>query len=332
MSKLVEPQFQWRFLHPRFWLTWLNFALWALLSQLPYRVLMGLGAIIGKGLYKILGRRRKITERNLELCFPHLTVAERNKLAQKHFESLGKSLFETGISWFAPKHRLLKRTTLSGLENLQPALDNNRGAVFLVPHFTALEVLGAVLCYKVDNIEQTYRPHNNAVYDWLQSLGRSRHNQHTNVLHARDLRQIVKALRNGHFISFLPDQDYGRANSVFAPFYNIPAATVTTTAGLARMAKVPVLPLMCTRKDDGSGYHIQMFPPLENFPQGEDVADAEAVNLAVEQCITQCPEQYLWSHRRFKTRPEGEPDLYQVEDSWSKQKRRKRRRQQSSTN
>lgn len=325
MSKLSTPVFTMALLHPRYWLTWLWFGVWALSSQLPYRLLVPVGKCLGAMMYAFAGRRRRIAERNIELCFPDLSDSEKNQRVKKHFAALGLSFFETGMVWFTPAARMEKRMHIDGLENIQSMLDQGEGILFLVPHFTTLEVLGLAIKCRVDKVDQTYRPHNNPVYDWVQSRCRERHSQSTTVLVARDVRGIVRSLKNGRRISFLPDQDYGRQNSIFAPFYGTPAATVSSMARLAQMSKVKVVPLMSLGKSDGS-YQIKILPALDNFPLGDDMADAERVNQEVERCISYCPEQYLWTHRRFKTRPNPDEDLYQLPQSRSKQRRQERKR------
>lgn len=328
LSTKASPQFQFALLHPRYWLTWFGFGVWILVSQLPHPVLMVLGRMNGVLLYNCLSRRRKITERNIELCFPNLSAPERRQFVKSHFDALGKSIFETGMGWFGSKNRIIKRSTYVGLEFLQETLQAGRGFILLAPHITTLEVLGSAICDVIDCIDQTYRPHNNPVYDLLQSRARARQSPNSNVLRARDLRSVVKALKEGRCISFMPDQDYGRKGSIFVPFFGIEAATVTTTSGLARMANVDVFPITCCRLPNNSGYQVRVYPPLTHFPSGNDGADAVKVNKAVEECIDFCREQYLWSHRRFKTRPEGERDLYGLPESRGKQRRRKQRQRQ----
>ena len=327
MSKLVTPQFKIALLHPRYWLTWMSFGLWMTVSQLPYPLLLVLGKLFGWIIYTFARRRRAIVQRNIELCFPDKMVMEQERLVRQHLLDLGIGIFETGIAWFAPKQRLQNRIHIEGLDTIQTLLDANEGILFLVPHFTALEILGVAVNQRIDNLDQTYRPHNNSVYDWIQSRARKRHNPSCTVLAARDVRGIVRSLKEGRRISFLPDQDYGRKHSVFAPFFGVPAATVTSMARLAQLAKVKVIPLMCWRTAENT-YRVKVFPALAQFPSGDDVRDASHVNHAVEDCIHICPEQYLWSHRRFKTRPEGEEDLYQIPESRTKQRRRERKRQQ----
>ena len=332
MKKTAAPVFRLALLHPRYWPTWIWFACWSLLAQFPYPVLVLFGKGLGFCIYHFAPRRRRIAERNIELCFPQYTETRRSELVRQHFCALGVSFFETGIAWFAPIKRLNKRVTVSGMENIQALIDAGEGILFLAPHFTTLEILGLAINRQINNLDQTYRPHNNPVYNWIQSRCRSRHNPSSTVLMARDVRGIVKSLKAGRCISFLPDQDYGRKHSVFAPFFGVPAATVTSMSRLSQLAKVKVVPLLSWRDNDGEngggGYQIKIFPPLDDFPTSDDLVDARRVNQVVEECIGYCPEQYLWTHRRFKTRPDQEEDLYQLALSPSKQRRRERKRQQ----
>ncbi len=182
--------------------------------------------------------------------------------------------------------------------------------LLLALHFTTLEISGAVVTSLTDSIAMSYRPHRNPVYDLIQSRQRARHNPTAVTVAARDVRSMVRYLRKGYGISYLPDQDYGPKHSVFVPFFGVPTATVTGLSRLAKMADVPVVPVVSFRRADGKGYVVRILPPFVEFPSGDDERDARQLNAHVEKCIMEHPEQYLWVHRRFKTRPPGEADLY----------------------
>lgn len=319
MDTITKPQFSLSLLHPRFWLTWILFGCWFLVAQLPFAFQMKLGKLLGAVMYRFAKDRRAVAEKNIALCFPNLTSDEQQQLVADNFTSTAIALFETGIAWFWPKSRLEKLFDVEGVELLESYQREQQGALLLILHFTTLEMWGVACNQLLDNIDMTYRPHRNRVYDLIQSWGRSKHNPTSDVIAVGDVRSMVRSLRSGHFISYFPDQDHGIKHSVFAPLFGNQAATVTALARLIKMAKVPVVPLMCVRKADNSGYQLSVLPPWENYPSGDDLSDAKTLNAHVENCIRQQPDQYLWVHRRFKSRPEGEAPVYE-------KKRRKRKR------
>ena len=159
------------------------------------------------------------------------------------------------------------------------------------------------------SLDGSYRQHANPVYDWIQRSARERFNRNNTVIERRDVRTMIRQLKKGRPIWYAPDQDYGASHSVFVPFFGVPAATITATSQLSRLGKAKVIPFTCLRKPEG-GYHYKVSPPLENFPSSDETQDALRINHIVEQSVMMAPEQYLWVHRRFKTRPDGEPDLY----------------------
>lgn len=310
------PRFTPALLHPRYWLTWLGMALWWSSSLLPHRAMLWLGRRLGRGLFHLGGFRRIIAARNLELCFPDQSPAQRDRLLQQTFENIGISFFEVAMAWWWPWRRFAKRVAIEGLEHLHQL--NGQGALLMAIHYSTLEVGGQVLGHYFAS-DGMYRPHKNPVYDYLQRRGRLANNLGSEVFPRKDVRGVMRALRQGRVIWYAPDQDYGAKQSVFAPFFGVPAATVTATAKFAKAGNALVLPFTHVRLADGT-YQVTIHPPLDNFPTGDELADAERINRIVEGFVLQQPDQYLWVHRRFKTRPPGEPSLYSVH------KRRKKKR------
>jgi len=304
---METPKFHRGLLHPRYWVTWCSMGLWWLVATLPFPVLLMLGRQIGRLLYRVGGSRLEIARRNLELCFPEMDAAARTALLRRNFESYGIGLFEVAISWWWPRWRFEKLVELEGLEHIEAL--NGRGALLMALHFTTLEIGAQALSIRT-TIDGMYRPHNNPVYDYLQRRGRLARNSASEVYPRKDVRGMMKALRTGRVIWYAPDQDYGPKQSVFAPFFGISSATVTATAKFAEMGKAAVLPFTQVRLPGSAGYRVTIHPPLQDFPSGDELADATRINLLIEDFIRAHPEQYLWAHRRFKTRPPGEPDLY----------------------
>ncbi|WP_426416570.1 LpxL/LpxP family Kdo(2)-lipid IV(A) lauroyl/palmitoleoyl acyltransferase [Aestuariirhabdus sp. LZHN29] len=301
------PCFRWYFLAPRFWLLWLGLGVGWLLVQLPYRLLLPLGRVLGRLLMRYGKRRVAIARKNLELCFPELSLDQREVLLRKNFESMGIGAIEVGISWWWPKWRLYRLFHAEGLANLEAI--EGQGALMLCLHFSTLEVGAGYLAHQC-RIDAMYRKHSNPLFDWVQQRGRQRHNLEGETIEREDVRSMLRALRNGHRIWYAPDQDYGRKQSVFVPFFGVTAASVTATSRFARLGKAKVVPCIQTRLADGSGYRMRFLPALEDFPTENEEADARRINELIETEIRKQPEQYMWLHRRFKTRPEGESSFY----------------------
>ncbi|TWC43028.1 KDO2-lipid IV(A) lauroyltransferase [Pseudomonas sp. SJZ079] len=302
-----RPVFRGSFLHPRFWLLWLGMALLWLIAQLPYRVLLGLGRALGGLMYRLASSRRKIAARNLELCFPALSAAERTRLLKENFASTGIAFFEMAMSWWWPECRLTKLARIEGLEHLRQAQAEGQGVILMALHFTTLEMGGALLAMQ-HGMYGMYRAHRNPLFDFIQRQGREQ--RLIDAVERDDVRGMLKLLRAGGAVWYAPDQDYGAQRSIFVPLFGVPAATVTATSKFARLGRARVIPFTQVRLADGSGYKVVVYPPLADFPGESEEADCLRINQWIEQAVSACPEQYLWAHRRFKTRPAGEAKLY----------------------
>lgn len=305
MTDYTRAQFDAKLLKPRYWGVWFGYGLLALLTLLPFKVQMFLGKWLGRLSMKILKKRLHITRRNIQLCFPDLSPEEQEQRVIRNFEETGRGIFDTGIAWFWPEWRMRRHMRLEGEEHLKAALDSGKGIILLSAHFLTLEVQARMYGIQKPGIG-VYRPHNNPLMEFFQVWGRTRSNEA--LVDRKDVRGIIKALRHGHTIWYAPDHDYGPHRSVFAPLFGVPAATVTGTATLAKVKNTLVLPSYAMRDD--KGYTLVLEAPPENYPTGDDLADATITNGLVERAIMRQPEHYMWLHRRFKTRPEGEPSLY----------------------
>lgn len=295
-------------LHPRYWVTWLGLGILWLLVQLPYPLLMRLGANAGTLSRHFLKRRERITRRNIELCFPGIAETDIERMIAGNFASLGMALAETGIAWFWSDRAVKKLFEVSGLQHLQSAMEQKRGVMVIGVHFMSLELGGRIsgLCQPMMAM---YRPHNNRAMEWAQTKGRMRSNKA--MIDRRDLRGMVHALKKGESVWFAPDQDYGPKGSVFAPLFAVEkAATTNGTFVLSRLANPAMLTIALIRNPDNYGYQLIIDPALENYPHTDEAAAAAYMNKVIESQILRAPEQYLWLHRRFKTRPPGEASLY----------------------
>lgn len=304
MTKHVFPD---NFAHPRYWPTWLAIGLMRLGSWLPWRLKMATGQLIGLGAWRFARSRRRITETNLALCFPELSERERARLVRDTFIANGKGILETATGWCRDPEHLRHRVTFKGEEHMTQALAQGKGALIIGVHFSTLDLGGALhsLFFPADVV---YRAHDNPLFE--RFMTRARRRIFGRAIDRHDLRGVVRRIKEGHAVWYSPDQDFGRDASVFAPFFGVQAATLKLTAKIARMTGAPVMPLIFHRNPDDETYTMEYLPALEGFPTGDDVADATRINGLIADAIRRHPEQYLWLHRRFKTRPRGEPKLY----------------------
>jgi KDO2-lipid IV(A) lauroyltransferase len=308
-NKVLQPNFKISFLLPKYWLTWIAVLVLYSISWLPYRFQLFLGKMIGRLLYKIGSSRKKVALRNLELCFPDKTDAERQTMLKRNFENTGIALLETGMGWWWPNWRVKNKINIIGLEHIEEAQKQGKGVLLLAMHYLSVEIN----CRGIGSghpMVVFYRPHNNQLMEYFQFRGRGRSNKY--MLGKRDVKGLLRALKDGEACIYLPDQDYGRSRSIFVPFFAVPeAASTTGTLIFARQKNTQTHMIIPTRNDDGSGYTLEIKPMLENFPTGDDTADVLRVNQELEKAILVKPEQYMWLHRRFKTRPnEDDPSLY----------------------
>ena len=302
------PKFTTALLHPRYWPSWLGVGVLWLVVQLPYPVIYRLGNAIGRLALRLMKRRAKIAYRNLELCFPEMSEAERHQMVVKNFESVGMGVMETGIAWFWPTKRVNRWMDASGLEHIRAVQDYGRGVLLIGIHFLTLEMGARMFGIHNPGIG-VYRPNDNPVIDWLQTWGRMRSNK--DMIDRKDLKGMVRALKNGEIIWYAPDHDYGPRASVFVPLFAVKdAATTSGTWMLAKMSKACVVPFVPRRKPDGKGYELIILEPECDPPLDDAETTAAWMNTIVEKCIMMAPEQYMWLHRRFKTRPEGIPSRY----------------------
>lgn len=292
--------------HPKYWKTWFLIGLWKLFSQLPLPVLRGIGHVMAFFTRKFAKRRCFIAQRNLQLCFPEKSPEEIEQLLRKNLFHTAMNGLEMGMCWFQPHWRLKNVGDVTGLEYLE---NLEGGALMLSMHNTTIETMSAVVNPYFTKIDMMYRAHKNPVFDHVQRKARGRHNSDCKMIDRSDLRGAVKVMRSGRILWYAPDQDYGIKQGVFATFFGIPAATITATPRLARLGKVPVVPIFHRRDEDGR-CQVEILPPLENFPSDDEMADIQRVNDLIEAQVRKYPEQYLWVHRRFKTRPPGAEPLY----------------------
>jgi KDO2-lipid IV(A) lauroyltransferase len=280
-----------------------------LLQHLPMGLLVRVGRGLGRVLLVFARRRRHIARRNLELCFPSADAAWREAVLREHFALLGRSLVERALLWYAPLERL------RGLIRVEGEIDlverSARPVMWLVPHFLGLEVAGAaVQLFQKRVVLDIYQPQRNPYFDRVLKQGRLRFGRAEAYPRGTPIRQVMARIREGQPFFNMPDQDFGPRESSFVPFFGVPAATLMAPSRLARMLDMVVQPVVVDMLPGAQGWRVRFLPPLQGFPTDDALADAARMNAFVEQQIRLDPAQYLWVHKRFKTRPPGEPSLY----------------------
>lgn len=265
-------------------------------------------------MYLAAGKRRHIAQTNIRLAFPSLNTEQQKALVKKNFHANGMALIEVGLSWWGSEKHLRRLLHIEGLEHIEQALKQGNGVIMLGGHFTSLIISGRLLALELPFDIVIKKSHDDA-FELVMRHYRSQ--QYQELINFNDMRGMLKTLKNNHVLWYAPDQDFGHRAAAFAPFMGVQTATLTTTARLAKISKAAVIYIDFERLPGTRGYQLTLHPPLQNFPSGDDSKDARRVNELIEQHVRKVPEQYLWVHRRFKTRPEGEPGLY----GWADKKR-----------
>ena len=284
--------------------SWLAVALLWALHWLPAPALEALGRALGRLLYRF-GRGR-VTDTNLALCFPDMPEPERKALALRHFEALGRNAIEMSVLWFGSDERLAGMVRLVGLEHLEGLRD--KPVVLFAPHFVGVDICGVRLAKELPRSASIYSRPKNPVLDRYLLRGRLRFGSPLLLSRQDGMRAIVKALRDGRALYFLPDMDFGARDAIFSPFFGVPAATVTALPRLAQLGRATVVPVVAAQV--ANGYEMRIHAPWTDYPSGDLEADVRRMNAFVEDRVREMPEQYFWAHKRFKTRPPGEPSPY----------------------
>ncbi len=293
---------------PRYWPLWFAFGLLRLVTFLPISALQKAGSVLGIFIYRIVPSRRRAARINLKQAYPDFTDKEIDELNKKAFKSLGISIFETGIAWFTKSDVLQKQCQIEGKEHLDQAMAKNKGVLLLTGHFTTLEMGGHLIGTYVNKYNAVFKKAHEPLFNALMVHYRSKMGDE--LIETRNVRGIIRGLKNGHATWFGPDQDFGDQELVFTPFLGGIASTLTATAKIAKMTGAAVVPFYPVRLENGKGYKLIVLPALDNFPSGDIEADSARVNKTIEDMVYDCPEQYLWSHKRFKTQSDRKTNIY----------------------
>ncbi len=285
----------------------LGVALMGLLARLPLPLLRALGAVIGRVLFVLAVPRRRVALRNLELCFPEVPAAQRRAWARESFVLFCQTFLDRSWLWSAPEDVVRSRLKLVGATS---ELEGDTPTIIFAPHFYGMDACGLALLLQAPRPSTSiFATHPNPVLDAWFMAGRQRFGNVRMLNRAAGVKPIVSCLRKGGMLYLLPDMDYGRQDSVFVPFFAVPdAATIPSLSRFARLGKAKVVALYSRMTPDG--YVAELTPAWENFPTDDHVADTARMNRELEAAIRTMPAQYYWVHRRFKTRPEGQPPLY----------------------
>jgi len=293
------------FIHPKYFPTWILILLMRVGVFFPFRLQVFFGKIIGKLIYPFLTELRKTAYSNISNCFPEKKQPQVTLLVKQHFEAIGISLFETANAYYASDKKINKMLTINNEQHFTDAQKKEGGIILLCSHFMPLMLGSRALLIK-HTIANIYRPQNNQLFDQVMVRGYVKNG--AVMIKSTDTRSIIKAINNSLPIWYAPDQDLGKKNSIFAPLFGIQTATASATSRLAKNNNTRVIPYSFLRTKHG--YEMSFDKPLKNYPSDDAIKDASKTNQILEKQILKNPEQYLWIHRRFKTRPDGEETFY----------------------
>ena len=280
-----------------------------LLHLLPLGAQAALGRALGRVLHALAGRRRRVARRNVELCLPELTPAARQALVREHFQWLARSLLERALLWYASAARLRRLIRVEGDVHL--AERSQRPVMWLVPHFLGVDVAGAATqLFQTRRVANVYTAQSNAVFDEALRRGRGRVGLVDMFTRQQSALPMVRAIKRGNAFFNPSDMDFGLRDAAFVPFFGHPAATLLAPSRLARSLDMIVQPVVAEILPGGQGYVVRFLEPWPDWPSDDAQADAARMNQWIETQIRRCPAQYLWVHKRFKTRPPGAPSVY----------------------
>jgi len=292
--------------YPRYWPTWFGIGLAWLLTKFPWRFQLAVGKCLGVLMFYALRSRRRVCCINLELAFPELSPAARKQLAKEHFISLGVGMIEMFYGWWGDVAKIQNLMDVEGQEYFEQALNKPEGVILLSAHFTSFELGGRVLASMMPDVDfnAVYRTHKNAVLDALVTGIRTKHFGQT--ISKNNIREMIRCLKKGATIWYAQDQKYSGKGSLAIPFFGVDAATNPGTSRIAKMTKATVIPFFTTRKKAKNGeetgrYLLHFLPPIVDFPSADRVVDTLKINQLIETQVRAFPEQYLWTHQRYKT-------------------------------
>ena len=283
------------------------FIVW-LLHFLPLPLLACVGQGLGVLLYWFGRERRRVARINLRLCFPQMTERAREQLLRRHFRAFARSLLERGIVWWSSAARIQKVVRIEGIEHWNAVRD--KPVIWLAPHFVGLDMGGVRLTTEFPLVSM-YSRQKNPVFNALLLHSRSRFGMSHLVSRQDGIKPVIKTIKSGVPFYYLPDNDFGARDAVFVPFFKVPAATITGLSRLSKLTGAAVVPCVTRQLPGAGGYVLKFYPAWRDFPSNDVEADTQRMNAFIEERVLEMPEQYIWLHKRFKTRPPGEPHFYE---------------------
>ena len=307
-SDTIKVNFKVSFLHPRYWLTWTGLTIFFLVSLLPQFLRHLIGRFIGRLIYTKNKKRRHIVLTNINIAFPALNTHAQHQLAKQHLQWYGCALLDYSLLFFASRRRLNKLVYIEGREFIDRAIEKNQSVIILLAHSVMLEFAPIALSFHYD-CYGSYKQSSNPVINWLITKSRCRYVKFV-ISREQGLRKIIRELIPRQLLIFLPDEDLGKKNAVFAPFFGKEKATLTTPARISKLGKAVSLPCFSYYDEETSKYKVVITPPIEEYPSSSPEDDACKLNHQLEQLIKQHPSQYMWLMKLYRTRPDGENSLY----------------------
>lgn len=301
------PRFDWTMLRPKHWGTWCIVAVVLILSVLPRRLALKLGDYVGSQFYRRNAKRREVARINVAMCFPQMPERDRERLVEEHFKLYGKAIVDLGFCWWGARRNIQRWITFRGLDDCLKMTEGGQNVILFTPHVVSLDFGGIGISLHKSGVSMMKRPPD-PLLSWLMWRGRSRFGGRI-LMRDQGLRPFVRGVREGRIGYFMPDEDFGPDQSVFAPFFGIPTATLPVLGTLAKLSNAVAVPAF-TRLLDSGHYEVIIGEPLQSFPTGDDVEDATRMNAALESLIRSSPGQYMWTLKWFKTRPGNAPAPY----------------------
>ena len=286
--------------------SWIGVLVLWLVHFLPMSWIGALGSGLGSLLYRF--GRGKVTRVNLALCFPEMSEQQRHDLGLRHFRMLGRNALELSIMVWGSQRQLERLTRVEGMEHLHQAAAGGKPVIVMAPHFIGLNMGGIRVAHDYPGTASIYSRQKNPVLDRIFLRARTRFGDPFLVSRQDGLRAVIRVIRTGKPFYFLPDMDFGIRDAIFSPFFGVPTATITALPRLAKLTGAAVVPVVT--RQDGEGYVARFYPAWSDYPSGDVEADVRRMNAFIEERVREMPEQYFWAHKRFKTRPPGEPSPY----------------------
>ena len=312
-----DPNFKLLLLHPKYLPTWLGMGFIYLCKFLPYKVIIFLGTLLGYLLHGVSPHRKQIAKANMQLCFPNKNEEEIHDLVKGHFKNMGIGFFEIAIGWWSSNKTIKSLKQSSKNVNIFREFDEKQGVLILIKHSTHVELDIRLMAQEIE-LGGMYKPQSNEVMNYLMIKARNRYVK--GAIHNHQAVQAIKWINNGQKFLYAADQDYGEKNSQFIPFFGVDAATITFPE---RLSKSGVKIVMANVSRYKKGFHLEFHEVSDYKEEGSVLKE---VNEFYEKFILNSPENFLWTHRRFKSRPPGEAPIY---SEWKSREKRRRKKRES---